>query len=65
MRARWGFAAGDFVIGHVAAFTAEKGQLDALDALIALLPKHPNMRMLLAGDGPLREDPGRRKRSAL
>lgn len=57
MRARYGFAAGDFVIGHVAAFTSEKGQLDALDALLALLPTHPNMRMVLAGDGPLREDP--------
>jgi glycosyltransferase involved in cell wall biosynthesis len=57
MRARWGFAPDDFVIGHVAAFTEEKGQLNALDALRALLPRHPNMRMLLAGDGPLREDP--------
>ena len=57
MRARWGFAPDDFVIGHVAAFTAEKGQIDALDALLALLPKHPKMRMILAGDGPLREDP--------
>jgi glycosyltransferase involved in cell wall biosynthesis len=56
MRARYGFAAADFVIGHVAAFTSEKGQLNALDALLALLPKHPNMRMILAGDGPLRED---------
>ena len=57
MRAKWGFTADDFVIGHVAAFTTEKGQLDALDALLILLSKHPNMRMLLAGDGPLREDP--------
>ena len=57
MRAQWGLAADDFVIGHVAAFTAEKGQLDALDALLALLPKHPNIRMLLVGDGPLRGDP--------
>jgi glycosyltransferase involved in cell wall biosynthesis len=57
MRARWGLAPDDFVIGHVAAFTGEKGQLDALDALLALLPEHPNMRMILAGDGPLREDP--------
>ncbi len=57
MRAKWGFAADDFVIGHVAAFTEEKGQLNALEALLALLPKHSNMRMLLAGDGPLREDP--------
>jgi glycosyltransferase involved in cell wall biosynthesis len=57
MRARYRFSAGDFVIGHVAAFTSEKGQLNALDALLALLPKHPNMRLVLAGDGPLREDP--------
>jgi glycosyltransferase involved in cell wall biosynthesis len=57
MRARWGFAKHDFVIGHVAAFTSEKGQLNALDALLALLPKYANMRMILAGDGPLREDP--------
>ncbi len=56
MRARYGFAAGDFVIGHVAAFTSEKGQLDALEALQTLLPRHSNMRMVLAGDGPLRED---------
>ncbi len=57
MRAHWGFSSGDFVIGHVAAFTSEKGQVDALGALLLLLPKYPNMRMLLAGDGPLREDP--------
>jgi glycosyltransferase involved in cell wall biosynthesis len=64
MRARWGFAASDFVIGHVAAFTSEKGQLEALDALLALLPKHPNMRMILAGDGPLREDPRTKEKVA-
>jgi len=62
MRAHWGLSADDFVIGHVAAFTAEKGQLDALDALLALLPKHPNIRMLLVGDGPLREDPRTQER---
>jgi len=57
MRAHYGFAPDDFVIGHVAAFTSEKGQLNALDALRLLLPRHPNMRMILAGDGPLRDDP--------
>lgn len=57
MRAKWGLTEDDIVIGHVAAFTEEKGQMNALDALLALRPKHPNMRMLLAGDGPLREDP--------
>jgi glycosyltransferase involved in cell wall biosynthesis len=62
MRAQWGLSTDDFVIGHVAAFTAEKGQLDALDALLALMPKHPNIRMLLVGDGPLREDPRTQKK---
>ncbi|HEV2200170.1 MAG TPA: glycosyltransferase family 4 protein [Bryobacteraceae bacterium] len=62
MRANWGLSPEHFVIGHVAAFTEEKGQLDALDALIALLPEHPNIRLLLVGDGPLREDPKTQER---
>jgi glycosyltransferase involved in cell wall biosynthesis len=55
MRAEWKLESDHFVIGHLAAFTEEKGQIDALDALATLLPKHPNVRMILAGDGPLRE----------
>jgi glycosyltransferase involved in cell wall biosynthesis len=35
-----------------------------LDALRALLPKHPNLRMILAGDGPLREDPRTKEKVA-
>jgi glycosyltransferase involved in cell wall biosynthesis len=57
MRTKWNLADDHFVIGHLAAFTPEKGQLDALDALAELLPKHPELRMILAGDGPLRNDP--------
>jgi L-malate glycosyltransferase len=57
MRAEWGLGPDDFVIAHVAAFTSEKGQGIALDALLQLLPAHPRMRMLLVGDGPLRMDP--------
>lgn len=49
-RARWGFGADEFVAGHVAAFTWEKGQDVALEAARAL----PRLRMVLAGDGPLR-----------
>ena len=62
MRTQWKLDANDFVIGHLAAFTREKGQLDALDALIALLPRHPQLRMVLAGDGPLRNDPKTKSR---
>jgi len=56
MRAQWKLAPDDFVVGHLAAFTEEKGQLDALAALRTLSPKHPNLRMILAGDGPLRAE---------
>ena len=63
MRAKWKLAPSDFVIGHLAAFTAEKGQLDALDALAALLPRYPQLRMILAGDGPLRDDPRTRAKA--
>jgi glycosyltransferase involved in cell wall biosynthesis len=44
-------------MGHIAALTSEKGQDVALDALLALLPQHPNLRLLLVGDGPLRTLP--------
>jgi glycosyltransferase involved in cell wall biosynthesis len=57
MREAWGLGAQDLVVGHVAAFTEEKGQATALEALLRLLPAHPNLRMLLVGDGPLRRHP--------
>ena len=57
MRAKWKLTKTDFVIGHLAAFTEEKGQLDALEALALLRLKYPGTRMILAGDGPLRNDP--------
>jgi len=49
-RARRGFSETDFVVGHVAAFTHEKGQDVAIQAARLL----PGVRMVLAGDGPLR-----------
>jgi glycosyltransferase involved in cell wall biosynthesis len=57
-RARWGFSAGEFVIGHAAAFTHEKGQDVALHAALLLAPKLPRGRLLLAGDGPERTEAG-------
>ena len=56
-RARWGLSSDEFVIGHVAAFTREKGQDVALQAALLLAPKFPQARMLLAGDGPERTQP--------
>ena len=56
-RARWGYSSDEFVIGHAAAFTPEKGQDVALQAALLLAPKLPRARMLLAGDGPERSKP--------
>jgi glycosyltransferase involved in cell wall biosynthesis len=56
-RSRWGFSRGDFVVGHAAAFTHEKGQDVALQAALLLGPKLPRARMLLVGDGPQRSQP--------
>jgi glycosyltransferase involved in cell wall biosynthesis len=62
MRAAWGLAEDDFVVSHLAAFTSEKGQGEALEALRILLPGHPKIRMILAGEGPLRNDPAMQAR---
>jgi glycosyltransferase involved in cell wall biosynthesis len=56
-RAQWGYSSDEFVIGHAAAFTHEKGQDVALRAALLLAPKLPRARMLLAGDGPERTQP--------
>ena len=48
-------ASADFVIGHMGAFTAEKGQ-DVAIAAAALIEKSlPRARFILAGNGPLLE----------
>ena len=52
IRARWGFSDEEFVLGHLGAFTREKGQDVLLDAISALQAKLPAMRLALAGEGP-------------
>ncbi len=54
IRAQWGYGGQEFLIGHVGAFTHEKGQDMALEAALLLAERLPQARMLLAGDGPLR-----------
>ncbi len=54
LRARWGFGAEEFLVGHVGAFTREKGQDVAVEAALLLAEKLPKFRLLLAGDGPER-----------
>lgn len=56
-RERWGFSSDEFVIGHAAAFTHEKGQDVALEAVLLLASRLTRARMLLVGDGPERSQP--------
>ena len=50
----WGFEDRDFVVGHMGAFTSEKGQDVAVQAALLLRSRLPDLRMVLAGEGPLR-----------
>lgn len=63
-RARFGFGPGDFVVGHLGAFTPEKGQDVALEAFALLAERLPRARLLLAGDGPTRTSSGMTSRLA-
>ncbi len=45
---------GDFVVGCVGNFRSMKRQDLLIDAFASLLPKHPNLRLVLVGDGDLR-----------
>ena len=51
-RARRGFAQGEFLVGHLGAFTPEKGQELALEAFQLLRERLPQAGLLLAGEGP-------------
>lgn len=52
VRAAWGFGEREFVIGHLGAFTPEKGQDIALEAMLLLAERVPQARLVLAGDFP-------------
>jgi glycosyltransferase involved in cell wall biosynthesis len=53
-RGRFGLNNDDFVVGHLGAFTAEKGQDVAAAAAHELRKTFPRARVVLAGDGPLK-----------
>jgi glycosyltransferase involved in cell wall biosynthesis len=53
-RAAWGFGANEFVTGHVGAFTAEKGQDIAVDAIKLLSDELRRYDFVLAGNFPAR-----------
>lgn len=57
-RVKWGLDPETFVIGHVGAFTPEKGQDVLLEAFLrSKAPALGNAQLLLAGDGPERGSP--------
>jgi glycosyltransferase involved in cell wall biosynthesis len=49
-RAQWGLRENDFVVGHLGAFTHEKGQDIAVEAALLLAPNLPALQVLLAGE---------------
>jgi glycosyltransferase involved in cell wall biosynthesis len=55
VRAAWGYGEHEFVVGHLGAFTPEKGQDLAVEALNLLASTLPQARLVLMGEGPLRE----------
>jgi len=59
-RSRFGLSDTDFVVGHLGAFTKEKGQDVAVAAAVLLRESMPYARFLLAGDGLFLNDMRRR-----
>lgn len=54
-RERWNLSPGERVLSFAASLTEEKGHAVLLEAFAKLRPQVPSCRLLLAGDGPLRE----------
>lgn len=50
-RRKYNLAASDFVVGHLGAFSHEKGQDVAIAAAAILRDRLPRLRMILAGEG--------------
>lgn len=50
-RKQFGFESDDFVACTVARLVEEKGVADFVNALIELMPQHPNLKALIVGEG--------------
>lgn len=53
-RARYGLRDDDIVVGNVARFYPEKGQVHLIEAAAMLKARHPRLRIVIIGDGPER-----------
>jgi glycosyltransferase involved in cell wall biosynthesis len=56
LRAAWGLAEKNKVIGTVGRLSSEKGLDVLLAAAVAVSEKYPNLKIILVGDGPEREN---------
>lgn len=56
LRNEFGFSEIDFVIGFVGRLSIQKGVQYALEAFQSVSEKYPNVRLLICGDGELRDD---------
>jgi glycosyltransferase involved in cell wall biosynthesis len=56
LRAQFGIAPADFVIGKISRLAPLKGHLDLLQAAQAILPQVPHLKLLFVGDGALRSE---------
>jgi len=54
-RQRWGVAENEMLLGCVGYLLPEKGQEFLVKALPAVLAQRPNVKLILAGDGPCRQ----------
>jgi len=55
-RKHWGVGENEFLFGCVSVFVPEKGQRHLIEALPIVRAVHPEVRLLLAGDGACRAD---------
>jgi glycosyltransferase involved in cell wall biosynthesis len=63
LRARWGLAPTDFVVGKIARLFKLKGHDDLLVAAAEVVKQHPQVKFLLVGDGGWRDRLERKARA--
>jgi|GEM_PF-343022 sugar transferase (PEP-CTERM/EpsH1 system associated) len=54
-RAELGYTDQHFLVAEIGRLTEQKGHIYLIRAAVSLVRKHPNLRFLIIGDGPLRE----------
>ena len=64
LRAEFGFQPDAFVVGHVGRFDYQKNHRFLIEIAAELIRRHPELRLLLVGDGPLRPEIEQQARDA-